>query len=169
MSGSIPDAEVNSAINKVAKSLYNLVSKKKNRNKGQDWILEQEKDFLEGLKFDARKRSVEGEENELRSQKRKEFEEACRMTKHRRVKKMSEDNSMPPFEELPVEIKANLIIADMLSCIDHLIHMRMTLNELLESNPELGTPMGEMMQHIAHEHEHEHDENCNHDHDHKGE
>ena len=82
---------------------------------------------------------------------------------------MSEDNSMPPFEELPVEIKANLIIADMLSCIDHLIHMRMTLNELLESNPELGTPMGEMMQHIAHEHEHEHDENCNHDHDHKEE
>jgi len=73
---------------------------------------------------------------------------------------MSENNNMPPFEELPVEVKANLIIADMLSCIDHLIHMRMTLNELLETNPELGTPMGEMMQN----HAHEHDENCDHDH-----
>tara|TARA_B100002019_G_scaffold33411_1_gene27394 strand:+ start:1843 stop:2073 length:231 start_codon:yes stop_codon:yes gene_type:complete len=73
---------------------------------------------------------------------------------------MSENNNMPPFEELPVEVKANLIIADMLSCIDHLIHMRMTLNELLETNPELGTPMGEMMQNYAHEH----DENCDHDH-----
>lgn len=62
---------------------------------------------------------------------------------------MSEENNMPPFEELPVEVKANLIIADMLSCIDHLIHMRMTLNELLEANPEVGTPMGEMMQNPA--------------------
>lgn len=78
---------------------------------------------------------------------------------------MSENNNMPPFEELPVEVKANLIIADMLSCIDHLIHMRMTLNELLETNPELGTPMSEMMQN----HAHEHDENCDHDHDHKEE
>ena len=59
MTGSTPDAEVSSAINKVAKSLYNLVSKKKNRNKGQDWILEKEKDFLESLKFDAREPSVE--------------------------------------------------------------------------------------------------------------
>ena len=99
MTGSTPDAEVSSAINKVAKSLYNLVSKKKNRNKGQDWIMEEEKDFLEGLKFDAREASVEGKENEeketedegeLRSRKRKEFEEVCRSTKHRRVKNVVE-------------------------------------------------------------------------------
>ena len=93
MTGSTPDAE----INKVAKSLYNLVSKKKNRNRGQDRILEE--DFLECLKFDAREASVEGKENEeketedegeLRSQKRKEFEEVCRSTKHRRVKNVVE-------------------------------------------------------------------------------
>ena len=46
MTGFSPDEEESSAINKLAKSLYNLVSKKKNRNKGQEWILEEEKDFL---------------------------------------------------------------------------------------------------------------------------
>ena len=99
MTGFSPDEEESSAINKLAKSLYNLVSKKKNRNKGQDWIMEEEKDFLEGLKFDAREASVEGKENEeketedegeLRSRKRKEFEEVCRSTKHRRVKNVVE-------------------------------------------------------------------------------
>ena len=61
--------------------------------------MEEEKDFLEGLKFDAREASVEGKENEgketedegeLRSRKRKEFEEVCRSTKHRRVKNVVE-------------------------------------------------------------------------------
>ena len=61
MTGFSPDEEESSAINKLAKSLYNLVSKKKNRNKGQEWILEEEKDFLESLKFAAREPSVEGE------------------------------------------------------------------------------------------------------------
>ena len=64
MTGFSPDEEESSAINKLAKSLYNLVSKKKNRNKGQEWILEEEKDFLESLKFAAREPSVEGEASE---------------------------------------------------------------------------------------------------------
>ena len=36
MTGFFPDEEESSAINKLAKSLYNLVSKKRNRNRGQD-------------------------------------------------------------------------------------------------------------------------------------
>ena len=109
MTGFSPDEEESSAINKLAKSLYNLVRKKKNRNKGEEWILEEEKDFLESLKFDAREPSVEEEasdENELegedneekkvedegesRSRKRKQFDEVSRTTKHRRVKSVVE-------------------------------------------------------------------------------
>ena len=50
MTGSTPNQEI---INKVAKSLHSLVSKSKNKNKGLDWTLAKEKDYLEGVNLEV--------------------------------------------------------------------------------------------------------------------
>ena len=59
------------------------------------------------------------------------------------------------FNELPPEMKVNVIISDMLTTIDRLVDMKFALNQVLMENPELGN-----MQPDAHIH----DENCGHDH-----
>ncbi len=41
------------------------------------------------------------------------------------------------YHALPPEVKANLIITDMLTAIDALIDMRAALNNIIDSNPEL--------------------------------
>jgi|GEM_PF-7073460 hypothetical protein len=41
------------------------------------------------------------------------------------------------YHALPPEVKANLIITDMLTAIDALIDMRGALNNIIDSNPEL--------------------------------
>lgn len=58
------------------------------------------------------------------------------------------------YEQLPPEVKANLIITDLLTCIDAMIDMRMALNKIIDEHPEL---FGlEAQPHV-------HDENCNHE------
>ena len=42
------------------------------------------------------------------------------------------------FEELPPEMKVNVIISDMLTTIDRLVDMKFALNQVLMENPELG-------------------------------
>ena len=93
MTGSTPDQEI---INKVAKSLHSLLGKSKNKNKGLEWILEREKGYLEGVSFEVAESSEKRKGSEkkeasldsgaIKSQKRKQFDEAGEKTKSRRVK-----------------------------------------------------------------------------------
>jgi|TARA_B100001778_G_scaffold334666_1_gene347026 hypothetical protein len=64
------------------------------------------------------------------------------------------------FEELPPEMKVNVIISDMLTTIDRLVDMKFALNQVLMENPELGAMQPEAQPHI-------HDEHCGHDHEHE--
>jgi len=41
------------------------------------------------------------------------------------------------YQKLPPEVKANLIITDMLTAIDALIDMRAALNNIIHAHPEL--------------------------------
>ena len=61
------------------------------------------------------------------------------------------------FDELPPEMKVNVIISDMLTTIDLLVDMKFALNQVLMENPELGGVQPQAQPHI-------HDENCDHDH-----
>jgi len=67
------------------------------------------------------------------------------------------------FEELPPEMKVNVIISDMLTTIDRLVDMKFALNQVLMENPQLGAMHPDAMQ------PHVHDENCDHDHENEGE
>jgi len=58
------------------------------------------------------------------------------------------------FDELPAEMKVNVIISDMLTTIDRLVDMRFALNKILAENPQMGMPSDEP---------HIHDENCVHE------
>jgi len=57
------------------------------------------------------------------------------------------------FDELPSEMKVNVIISDMLTTIDRLVDMRFALNKILAENPQMGMSSDEP---------HIHDENCDH-------
>ena len=63
------------------------------------------------------------------------------------------------YEQLPPEIKANLIITDLLTCIDAMIDMRMALNKIIEEHPEIFGMEGQFTTGDTHVH----DENCNHE------
>jgi hypothetical protein len=63
------------------------------------------------------------------------------------------------YEQLPPEIKANLIITDLLTCIDAMIDMRMALNKIIEEHPEIFGLEGQVTTGDTHVH----DENCNHE------
>ena len=58
------------------------------------------------------------------------------------------------FDELPAEMKVNVIISDILTTIDRLVDMRFALNKILAENPQMGG---------ASEEPHIHDENCDHE------
>ena len=60
------------------------------------------------------------------------------------------------FNELPPEMKVNVIISNMLTTIDRLVDMKFALNQVLMENPELGSLQPDAQPHI-------HDENCDHD------
>jgi hypothetical protein len=41
------------------------------------------------------------------------------------------------FDELPAEMKVNVIISDILTTIDRLVDMRFALNKILAENPQI--------------------------------
>ena len=52
------------------------------------------------------------------------------------------------FDELPPEMKVNVIISDMLTTIDRLVDMKFALNQVLMENPELGGVQPQAQPHI---------------------
>ena len=64
------------------------------------------------------------------------------------------------YQKLPPEVKANLIITDMLTAIDALIDMRMALNNIIQAHPELFGMDAQINTTDTHTHDHAHDSGC---------